>query len=276
MSPELIAFSGEFEVIEAAWSLANGRTATFRICGEAFGRNHPFKKFQQRRSGRVGTRFHASFVSPDSGESINIELMLCSWKDSSSIGQTVAFWLDNDSSLHPFAGCAYRKGSEPGDVFAVAIVELTDDDQPVRQDANHLGEVSQARPVPEDPRPAAAAEGLPAATSGMSGDPAVPQNGRGGSQGGTAGNGRNRRVPGKPSKLSSLAHRTVTNPQFVQFLRETKPNTAKWTPEIARRYAKTLIQVESLSDLDRDPAAAERFRNMIGKPYDQWRYQYPM
>lgn len=68
----------------------------------------------------------------------------------------------------------------------------------------------------------------------------------------------------------------MTNPQFVQFLRETKPNTANWTPEIARRYAKTLIQVESLSDLDRDAAAAERFRNMIGKPYDQWRYQYPM
>ena len=69
----------------------------------------------------------------------------------------------------------------------------------------------------------------------------------------------------------------MTSNYFCQFLRETRPNTvASWTPEIAKSYAKALIHVESLSDLDRDAAAAERFRNLIGKPYDQWRYQHPM
>lgn len=277
MSPEILAFVGEFEVVEAAWSLANGRTATFRICGEAFGRNHPFKKFQQKRGGRVGTRFRASFARTDTGEEMgSIELMLMAWKDSSSIGQTVAFWLDNDAALHPFAGCAYRKGSEPGEVFAVAIVELTDDDKPVRQ-TEYVRGAAEAGAIPADEGRAAVAAASESTAVGVSGGAAGPAGGPGHRGGGARGPAKVRGVPGKPSRLSSLAHRTVTGPMFVQFLKETKPHTvAKWTPEIAKSYAKTLIKVESLSDLDRDAAAAERFRQLIGRPFDTWRYQFPM
>ena len=35
----LIAWSGETEIIAAAWNLDQGRTVTLRLCGEAFGRN---------------------------------------------------------------------------------------------------------------------------------------------------------------------------------------------------------------------------------------------
>lgn len=63
---------------------------------------------------------------------------------------------------------------------------------------------------------------------------------------------------------------------FVQYLKETKPNLVKtWTPEIARQYAKRLIEVESLGDLDRDRAAVERFQNLVRKPFDKWHYQTP-
>lgn len=275
MSPEYLAFSGEFEVVSAEWSLANGRTATFRICGNAFGRNHPFKKFQQRRGGRVGTRFRASCVGVGSAESINLELMLCAWKDSSTIGQTVTFWLDDDSALHPFAGCAYRKGQEIGDIFAVAIVELTDDDKPVRQEQARAADGHGPRP--DHPRGAEDAEGRSAVPGGGapgSGDPGErpsrSSRGAGGARGG-------RGVPAKNSRLSSLAHRTVTGPSFIQFLKETKPHLiANWTPELAKVYAKNLIKVESLADLDRDAAAAERFRQCIGRPFDCWRWQYPL
>lgn len=64
---------------------------------------------------------------------------------------------------------------------------------------------------------------------------------------------------------------------FLQFLKETKPNAVKeWTPDNARRYVKAVLRVESLSDLDRDPAAAERYQAMIRKPYENWRHQHPI
>ena len=88
----LIAFSGEVECLNATWSLDGGRRLELRICGEAFGRNHPFKRFQQKRNGHVGTRFKASFARISTGECVGMmELMLCAWKDSSSIGQSVTF-----------------------------------------------------------------------------------------------------------------------------------------------------------------------------------------
>lgn len=63
---------------------------------------------------------------------------------------------------------------------------------------------------------------------------------------------------------------------FIQFLKETKPNLRKsWTPEDARRYAKALIKVESLGDLDRDAAAAERYQQLVRRPFDRWQNQAP-
>jgi len=63
---------------------------------------------------------------------------------------------------------------------------------------------------------------------------------------------------------------------FTQYLKETKPNLVKsWTPDVARNYAKQLIKVESLSDLDRDRGAVERYENLIRRPYDRWAHQDP-
>jgi hypothetical protein len=62
---------------------------------------------------------------------------------------------------------------------------------------------------------------------------------------------------------------------FVQYLKETKPNLAKWTPEVARQYAKRLVSIESLSDLDRDPGAVERYQSLVYRPYARWAHQDP-
>jgi hypothetical protein len=62
---------------------------------------------------------------------------------------------------------------------------------------------------------------------------------------------------------------------FVQYLKETKPNLAQWSPENARKYGKSLAKVESLADLDRDPAAVERYLELVRRPYDRWAHQDP-
>lgn len=64
---------------------------------------------------------------------------------------------------------------------------------------------------------------------------------------------------------------------FVRYLQETKSTLIKrpWTAELARRWAKHEIKVESLSQLDRDPEAFQRFEVQIRKPYARWSNQEP-
>ena len=62
-----VAFYSECELLSAEWNLDHGRTASFRITGEAFDRIHPFKRFTQRRGGRAGTRFNAIIADSKTG-----------------------------------------------------------------------------------------------------------------------------------------------------------------------------------------------------------------
>lgn len=78
-------------------------------------------------------------------------------------------------------------------------------------------------------------------------------------------------------KLSSQAHLIITGQRFCQYLEETSGWTAKlratgrsWTPEQARLYVKWRIEVESLSDLDRDAKKATAFHELIRKPFALW------
>lgn len=257
-----VCFQGEVEVLNATWSLNDGRRVEFRICGEAYHRQHPFKRFQQKRNGHVGTRFKASFARLETGECLSVmELMLCGWKDSSSVGQSVTFWLDDEPDTHPFCGCTPRKAQMPGDMFALVLVELDDDERPVDQVRQRAIREQGGAEAPADLHDQGAADpgaGAPA--------PAAAGN--------RPGPGSDR--PPARRKLSSAAHLLVTRPMFVQFLKETKPNLVKsWTPEVARKYAKGLIGVESLSDLDRDRGAAQRFETLIKQPYERWAHQDP-
>lgn len=273
MNQNIIAFKGEVEVLDASWSLRDGRQVTFRLCGEPFGRIHPFKQYQQRRGGKVGTRFRASFARAATGEALNtFDLMLASWKDSSTAGQQVTFWIDDEPDAHPFCGCTYRQNGTPGEIFALVLVELDDEDKPVDQshtgqhrsggsDAGSQDGVHEQRsagsiPSSDSEAPAQTA----AAVAGYGERPA----------GGAAGNRKGAR------KLSSTAHLLVSSALFVRYLQETKANLIKeWSSDKARVYAKGLISVESLSDLDRNQDAAHRYHELIRKPYDKWYRQDP-
>lgn len=258
----IIAWQGEVEVLGASWSLNDGRRVEFRLCGQSFYRQHPFKVFQQKRNGHVGTRFRASFARTTTGEVMGtMDLMLCGWKDSSAVGQSVIFWLDDEVEIHPFCGCIPRKGQTPGDMFAMVLVEIGDDERPVDQVRQAAVEQRSGPGVPAGVHERGAA----APGAGEAPPPDHDRDER----------PNNDRQPAR-RKLSSAAHLLVTSPMFTQYLKETKPNLVKvWTSEVARNYAKTLIKVESLSDLDRDKAAIERWQSLVYRPYERWRSQDP-
>lgn len=267
-----IAFQGEIEILNAAWSLDSGRTVEFRLCGESYDRVHPFKIFQRRRGGRVGTRFRAVFANVQNGqELLTMDVMLAGWKDSSSVGQSVTLWLDDEVDVHPFCGVGRRKASVPGDIFALVLVELNDDETAVAQNGNgrniHAGSGQGVSTGVHDGAAASTGTAAPRATHGAaSGASQSPK--RGSANGGAAAR--------RGQKLSSSVHLLVTSAIFLRWLRETKGNLVReWTTELARQYAKQVIKVESLSDLDRDPEAVKRFHENIRRPYERWYRQEP-
>lgn len=268
----LIAYEGTVELLNATWSLDTGRTVELRLCGDAYDRVHPFKRFQRKRNGRVGTRFASAFYDAQTGQKVlATEVMLAAWKDSSSIGQSITLWLDDEVAVHPFCGCQRRKAGVPGDLFALMLVELNDDDSPVNQQQCSGGDTPEpGAPVPDrvhDEQPARERVPAPGQTSGED---------RRGNAPGAVRPVDSPRGHSRPRKLSQSVHLLVTGPLFVRYLQETKGGLVKhWTPELARQYAKKVIGVESLSDLDRDQAAVKRFHEELRRPFARWAHQEP-
>lgn len=207
------AFYGDVELINARWDLESGRSVDFRIGGNGFERMHPFKTFQRARGGRLGTRFMAVIVDELRVARVNGEVMLKNWTETATGGQQVSLWLDNESSLHPFAGCRARKRDDPGEMFKLSLVEIDE--------------------VEEQPP--------------MEGEMRV-------------------------QKPSQQAHNLVVrNPMFIRYLKETKPTMANWDPDVAKRYVKARLGVESLGDLDKLPAKAREYQEQIVNPYERWK-----
>lgn len=274
MNEALIAFKGEIELLNASWDLENGRMVEFRICGEAYGRVHPFKKYQQRRGGRVGSRFEAAFARCTTGELLmQCQLMLAAWKDSSAVGQSVKFWIDNEVDVHPFCGCERRKNGTPGDIFSLVLVELNDNDTPVDQTRVQASDIpGGAGTIEQSP---IESENKITTASNSAAPHAQDREARAPAQGAQKAAGTGKRPPTR-RRFSSSVHLLVTSALYVQWLQETKATLVKqWTPELARQYTKKVIKVESLSDLDRDPAAVKRFDEEIRRPYDRWYRQAP-
>lgn len=60
-------------------------------------------------------------------------------------------------------------------------------------------------------------------------------------------------------------------PLFHRWLQSIQPGDV--SEDIAKQFIVISCQVKSRNDLDRDPAAAERFHNLIRKPYLAWKEQ---
>lgn len=61
------------------------------------------------------------------------ELMLLQWAESSTRGRTVTFLLDNDAESHPFRDFTIKSGKRAGQRFMCVLVQLDEDEQPVKQ-----------------------------------------------------------------------------------------------------------------------------------------------
>lgn len=103
------------------------------------GHVNPFKEYQKRRNGKVGQRFHGAIVEIDTQQSLyDGELMLAGWADTEK-GKTVKFWIDEEASTHPFAGCKKRTGSDVGTFMMGVLVLLNCDQQPLAEEIESRG-----------------------------------------------------------------------------------------------------------------------------------------
>jgi len=124
-----IAWQGGFELLNADWSLGSGRTVEFRLV-ETPGAEvveHPMRRYQRRRGGRMGQRFHGVLVADGmTRPAYDGELMLCAWTDSDR-GRSSKFWLDEEAGIHPLHGFDKRTAKAPGSMFAAVLVLIQDD-----------------------------------------------------------------------------------------------------------------------------------------------------
>lgn len=141
-----VAYSADVELHEAKWTDKDGSTVTFKLPMAGMeGQRNPFEKWTKRRKGRAGTRFMAVIaraIDPWRGEMIyEDEVMLAGWNDSQTTGHTVKLWLVSDTLGHPFEGFERHK-----DRFAISLVELDDDQEPIDQEMRDKVESSGKRP----------------------------------------------------------------------------------------------------------------------------------
>lgn len=211
--------------MNAKWELGSGRTVEFRLVEDSASETtiNPFKHYVKRRSGRVGQRFAASFVEVSMQTPVYTgETMLAGWADTEK-GKVVKFWLDEEASLHPFAGYGKRDAKTPGSMFMM-VLALIHNDQQATEDV-------EERPT---------------------------------------------------RRLSQSVHLMITSPLFCQFMEEKSKKTATihkrglhWHSMyegemVVKSYIKSLMKIESLADLDRDPSLARQFDEQIAAPFRKW------
>jgi len=229
----IIAHKGGLELIDAEWKLHSGRTVKFRLVSN----NgplivHPFLAFVRRRGNRVGTRFMVAVTRiGDEQVFFQGEMMLAGGGNPLGQGMWVRFWLDEDASLHPFAGCAGRRGDEPGDMFEAAFVELDDDDQPINQEKR---------------------ERVEKANQGRKGGPLC-------------------RWAAMRSHDKLFLHYMAENIQLPNGKTRSVAWWSAPGEERVARYIRWVCQVESRADLDANARAAETFHERIRRPYSEWR-----
>lgn len=161
----------------------------------------------------MGSRFSAAIVDAEGTVRVNSEVMLKGWTESATGGQQFSLWLDNELSLHPFAGCRHRKRDEPGEMFRISLLEIDEIEVPDQR----VGKVDGMWP-------------------------------------------------------SQRAHNLVVrNQMFVRYLKETKGHMRNdWDSALAKVYVKHVLNVESLSDLDKIPTKAQEYDEKIVKPFERW------
>lgn len=69
---------------------------------------------------------------------------------------------------------------------------------------------------------------------------------------------------------SNSAHLMIMTEAFLAYAKESGPNREHWDGQRARAWAKYLIGVKSLAEIDSDPQALARYHEMVRRPFAQW------
>ena len=186
---------------------------------------NPFKQYHRKRGGKAGQSFYATIVADGVEKPAYAgDIMLAGGGETFDKGQWITLWIDEDSSLHPFAGFTRRSAGAVGQKFAAVFVVTAE--------------------------PGGDAEPVTAAVQSA----------------------------GSVRKLSQDAYLIVTGGFFCQWLEEKSEWTEKlhkagrvWNADTAKSYVKHMLDIESLSDLDRDAEKAKLFHELVRKPFSQWR-----
>ena len=134
------------------------------------------------------------------------EVMLAGWNESHTQGVRVTFWLQDPAALDPFRNATVRKGKTAGQRYMAVLVEVDDDEKPMRHPSND-------------------------------------------------------------------AHLLLTGEDFLAYAKakETAPGKREhWTSETARTWAKQVMGVQSLAEIDSDPAALVRYEQLVRRPFAEW------
>lgn len=236
----VVAHQGCVELLDASWDLFNGRQVKLRLVEEPGDTSiHPFKKFVQRRGGRVGTRFTATFVlvANDTVRIGPIEIQLAGGGEPLGKGQWVKFWLDNENANHPFAGFKGRQGEEPGDIFGSVFVELDEDDTAIDQ---------QKRSRLEHARNPKAKHELSRLAARLCTTPMFLQ---------------------FLSEKVEIQHKDKDTGAISMV---TAPVDWWEKDEHAARWMRYVTGVQSRAEYDYNPAAAKKFHDMVRRPYANW------
>ena len=126
----IVIFAGDVTLEKAVWDNVFGMYIFLKLSQQPGDKQspNPFKKFTKRRKGKVGTRFGAVFTLSDGSTFYQDEVMLKNWADGAK-GWTLHLWVNPDKdATHPFMEVSNKS------VFALAMVELDDDNIAIDQD----------------------------------------------------------------------------------------------------------------------------------------------
>jgi hypothetical protein len=219
---DIIAYAGDVTLDKVVWDNIWGQYIQLKLAQKPAekGVANPFKKFTKMKKGKVGTRFGAVFTCNDSTIFYQDEVMLKHWGDGVS-GWTLHLWVNGDEQgFHPFMNV------DNGSVFALAMVELDDDNEAIDQTKRERVEAGKARK--------------------------------------------------KHRTLSNYAAQLCREPQFWGFIEsrtDIKLVHEEWGPEVAATWMRQQLDIDSRSELDRDPVKAKRFHKEIREPYAKWHNQ---
>lgn len=168
------------------------------------------------------------------------EVMLAGWKETSTGGATVTFWLPDPDMLGVFRGLTQRKGNKAGHRFACVLVEIDDDETPKQEEEKSLAGDAEATPdkaAEESAKPAATKRHL-------------------------------------PEGLCGLAIRWCAEPSFYDWLLANfaddcadayRPEIK--APQLCATVLKRLCRIATRKQLDTDAVARSWFNNNIRGPY---------